>query len=851
MAAELKSRSATTPRRSTAKSERRNAASPRKDKAAEPNPKSKAERPTAAEQKGSVESAEANARPVSNGAAGEAQNASSEEKQLSAPLPQKQSRLAAGPRWPRPPEAEPAIAPPQMFGVPPSPRAVQSDVRDGVHSASTVAGARSETSPARAYGLMAASVPTVGMAPTASFATPRLPTGAELAQTFNEWTQPLAESFQNLWGGAKPSSESLTGSKHPTAPPVAPSNGSRGPEDGTGTAGTQLDVEVSLKLVNPIRGRGKKIKLDRWKSFTSRAALDKYLKSFGPEYGALEIKQSLKDPAGNFISQQVTKFVDSYLESLPETFDLNYGISNPVSYSPVTEPNVQPGDFMKISQILARDGVLGSFGLRFSNEKASFTIGPTKLGWYLQGRQPLLHSKLKSKGVLNSRVNIVTYEAFANNIKQSVIGAKSMRIDEFFRAIGEDMSKWDSKGSTYVPEQGGFLPPRKIHDLYTLYDELFPKPHNVLPEWTKKRILIGRVYSNIRQLGHRLVTFPDTQQMVSLMLNFNESNPETPLTVAQAFDAFLRSGANKDESLTPAQKFGQSAALILGAPIDTKIAPSDKLSTVSHSHEENLLFLRTRWKALMDRLRVPDSLMEGQYQFLEEHYSEAQRAYHTLSHVRRMLELMDTLRDYREFKGKVDWDALEWAIIFHDVVYNIGAKSSENEKKSLKASRIAARLARLPHEFIQKTSEYIMATAQTSPPQSLGAKLMSDLDLSSFAVPSSYYFRYGQQVLDEDTHVIPEKEHLRKLLGFMNLLTGRPRIFFTNYFFDRYEDQARANIEKSKFLHGRALETAPNAAWDAKAIHAALDHFPNTWDKLSPINNIRDFLEEMGPTSVS
>jgi predicted metal-dependent HD superfamily phosphohydrolase len=707
-----------------------------------------------------------------------------------------------------------------------------------------------------------------------------------LWQAGGEWSKALIDTVSGFWGGSQSPNRSVTATSatapasHPLNPPsegpvaidvrdgaveeaspVLESEKKRG--KGVPVSRPEQHVpEKIVKLVAPSTGNEAAVDLDAWNGLEKKSDLEKYLKSFGPEYSEIDISQWRYDADGNRITIQSQKPIEQYLQSLPSSFAQGIGISNPTSYSPVTEPNIGKGDFLQnIAQVMDDEGTLGSFAWRFTGDgEDTWTIGPNKFAHYLKGDPSALYRALKQRGM--QRAHMVSFEAFPNNVKRTVEGAKSRTLDEIFKAIGYDPSQWQGPAPENIElwsKHGSFLPPQRIDKIYAVYDELVPKPDGVLPGWAKERILIGKIYAAIRQAGYELFTFQDTHEMVKKMLEYNDldrSKQEGPgarrraksilalnqesmpkLSVSQAFDAYLLTAANNGNG------YKEAAATILGLSLDSKTDPADKLPETVHTLEEDLAFLKERWTALLQRHGVSPAAISGQYDFLMEQYSDDSRAYHTPSHVRRMLELSDVVRNHREFRGKVDWDGLEYAIIFHDGIYKVGAK--DNEAESEKMARYSAEVAGLPPDFIERMSEYIMATTHDKPPGSLGAKLMADLDLSSFAVPSGYYFRYGNQVSNEMTQVVPEEKHLVGSLKFMEHLTGRPRIFYTHYFYDRYEDQARANMEKSKLLINKTLHgSPPSGAWDPRKMKEALDHLPSTWSGLARMKSIRDFLEE-------
>ena len=94
-------------------------------------------------------------------------------------------------------------------------------------------------------------------------------------------------------------------------------------------------------------------------------------------------------------------------------------------------------------------------------------------------------------------------------------------------------------------------------------------------------------------------------------------------------------------------------------------------------------FLRERWLDLWQRLQQQgaEGDQERVYRLLSQAYCESHRAYHTLAHVAHALKEFDSVRELAK-----DPDAVELALWFHDVVYDIGARNNEEESARLAAA---------------------------------------------------------------------------------------------------------------------------------------------------------------------
>jgi predicted metal-dependent HD superfamily phosphohydrolase len=138
--------------------------------------------------------------------------------------------------------------------------------------------------------------------------------------------------------------------------------------------------------------------------------------------------------------------------------------------------------------------------------------------------------------------------------------------------------------------------------------------------------------------------------------------------------------------------------------------------------------------------------------------------------------------------------AVEWAIWFHDFVYDPG--SFTNEEDSAVVARGALREMGEDAHVIERTVELILATKHGSAGacEDDDAKLLVSLDLAILAAPPEEYDAYGAQVRAEYAHV-PEEQFRAGRAAFMRRFLAQARIF-PHPGFAGYEARARANIER-------------------------------------------------------
>ncbi len=194
-----------------------------------------------------------------------------------------------------------------------------------------------------------------------------------------------------------------------------------------------------------------------------------------------------------------------------------------------------------------------------------------------------------------------------------------------------------------------------------------------------------------------------------------------------------------------------------------------------------------RWKALWSKT-VPESNPQESYSQILSCYSGKQRFYHNLVHIAHSLREFDSAKKLAE-----EPLALEMAIFLHDLIYD--THSTNNEEDSAEAAEELLGLPQRCPEFREKVKSLIMATAPGVVKQSKDEQLMSDIDLASWGYASEIFDRNTQDIREEYSWV-PEEVFCQKraevLQGFLN----RENIYYTEHFRQRYETQARGNLQR-------------------------------------------------------
>jgi 16S rRNA pseudouridine516 synthase len=190
--------------------------------------------------------------------------------------------------------------------------------------------------------------------------------------------------------------------------------------------------------------------------------------------------------------------------------------------------------------------------------------------------------------------------------------------------------------------------------------------------------------------------------------------------------------------------------------------------------------LRNRWIAICNRVGL-DWITA--WDELKSHYTNPSLAYHNFDHIGDCLARLDEYPHLAE-----DSEAVEMAIWFHDVIYDPAA--ADNEENSVRfAKRFLGDLS-----ISGKVAELILATRHVASPASQDAKLICDIDLSILGSEPHRYRTYADSIRSEYSWV-PTKEYRSGRSRILKNFLHRPEIFTTEAFRERYERQARANLQ--------------------------------------------------------
>jgi predicted metal-dependent HD superfamily phosphohydrolase len=170
-------------------------------------------------------------------------------------------------------------------------------------------------------------------------------------------------------------------------------------------------------------------------------------------------------------------------------------------------------------------------------------------------------------------------------------------------------------------------------------------------------------------------------------------------------------------------------------------------------------------------------------------YSEPHRYYHTWQHLAECFEKVHGIISLAEHPAEVNV-----ALWFHDVIYD--TRRHDNEERSADWARSAARELGAGADSARRIHELVMFTRHAAEPAGIDAQVLVDADLSILGAEPARFREYEGQVRREYGWV-PDDVFRAARARILKEFLERPHLYWTANFRDRYEAQARRNLQQS------------------------------------------------------
>lgn len=223
------------------------------------------------------------------------------------------------------------------------------------------------------------------------------------------------------------------------------------------------------------------------------------------------------------------------------------------------------------------------------------------------------------------------------------------------------------------------------------------------------------------------------------------------------------------------------------------LAPYYSADMTTPDDRERACGLWERWEVLCRRVDADPDAAKRWRDDLRVRHAEPHRYYHTADHLVAVLDALEVI-DANEV-------ASEFATFFHDAIYD--PRAVDNELRSAELARVALGElcatvdADLVSGCIEATAGH-QRDADTGCDSSAFSSVVSaflDADLSILGAPRSVYDAYARSIRAEYAHV-PERAYREGRSAVLADFASRPKIFSTDRAIERWETQARLNLER-------------------------------------------------------
>lgn len=198
----------------------------------------------------------------------------------------------------------------------------------------------------------------------------------------------------------------------------------------------------------------------------------------------------------------------------------------------------------------------------------------------------------------------------------------------------------------------------------------------------------------------------------------------------------------------------------------------------------------------------PLSLPAEQVAAIEAAYRTPPRAYHNPEHV------AEVLRHYRDVVSGPGWSrpVEVWlAVLYHDAIYEAGLRDNEARSARLAMEHIGRWLPGAGVDAV-RVAELIELTARHGQhaPEDFGAgadaadtRHFLDCDMAILGAEPVVFDAYDRGIAAEYRGHVPDWLFRLNRKRFLKSLLARPRIFLSDFFHERYDAPARANLRRT------------------------------------------------------
>lgn len=178
--------------------------------------------------------------------------------------------------------------------------------------------------------------------------------------------------------------------------------------------------------------------------------------------------------------------------------------------------------------------------------------------------------------------------------------------------------------------------------------------------------------------------------------------------------------------------------------------------------------------------------IESFWSEIMENYTTKNRFYHNFNHIENMIIEMENL-------PIIDRDSLVISIFYHDSIYSVTSKTNEEESALLAKKHLSSTQMNL--EQIDKIQHQIIATKTHELSIDSDTNFIIDIDLSILGQHWKIYEQYLYNIRKEYA-IYPDFMFKAGRKKVVNHFLKNTNIYKTDIFRDKYEIQAKSNLQK-------------------------------------------------------
>lgn len=199
------------------------------------------------------------------------------------------------------------------------------------------------------------------------------------------------------------------------------------------------------------------------------------------------------------------------------------------------------------------------------------------------------------------------------------------------------------------------------------------------------------------------------------------------------------------------------------------------------------MLLPAVFSQLLQQYTEDDALIHKLWKEIQRRYTSRKRHYHNLTHLQHLITI---LQEYQILVK--DWDSMLLAVFYHDIVYSSLKNNNEEKSAALAATRLAS--IGYPVQKIIHCSRLILATKAHCASTDADTDLFTDADLSILGQPAEIYQQYCTHIRKEYA-IYPDMLYIPGRIKVIRHFLQMEPVFKTTVFFNRFEGQARKNLQ--------------------------------------------------------